>query len=27
MTFDSLEALIAQMGADCDRAKAILADV
>ena len=27
MTFDSLEALIAQMGADCYRAKAILADV
>jgi riboflavin kinase/FMN adenylyltransferase len=27
LTFDSLDALIAQMGADCDRAKAILADV
>jgi riboflavin kinase/FMN adenylyltransferase len=27
MTFESLDALIVQMGADCDRAKAILADV
>ncbi len=27
LKFDSLEALIVQMGADCDRARAILADV